>query len=137
MREHSVAELRRKLAPHAENEAQVDGLIEELRRLGYLSDARFAQALANRRGERYGRRRVAWELDEHQVPQAERTAVLAGLAETERDRALAVWRKRFGTLPTSLAERARQHRFLAGRGFDGETITWVLRHAARADSSDD
>ena len=129
--------MRRKLAPHAEDETQLDALIVELRGLGYLSEARFAESLALRRGERYGRRRIAMELDEHRLPEQVRSAVLKGLAETERERALAAWRKRFGSPPASLAERARQHRFLAGRGFDAETITWVIRQSERRESGRD
>lgn len=52
------------------------------------------------------------------------------LAGTEFDRALLVWRRKFGAPPADLAERARQYRFLAQRGFDGETIGRVFRAAA-------
>jgi regulatory protein len=56
--------------------------------------------------------------------------VLQGLRDTERDRALQAWRKRFGQPATDAAERAKHHRFLAQRGFTGEAIHWVLRQGA-------
>jgi regulatory protein len=49
---------------------------------------------------------------------------------TESLRAREVWRRRFGSLPEDLGERARQTRFLAARGFSGEVIRRVLSGAA-------
>ena len=135
-REHSSQELRRKLAPHAESEDQLDTLLAELRALGYLSEERFVQSLIQRRSARYGLRRIARELDEHGVATEIRAPMMQSLAEGERDRALAAWQKRFGKPPVDLAERAKQHRFLAQRGFDGETIAWVMRQARDQQGSD-
>jgi regulatory protein len=38
-----------------------------------------------------------------------------------------VWERRFGTPPASPQERAKQMRFLAGRGFDGDVIRRVVQ----------
>jgi regulatory protein len=38
-----------------------------------------------------------------------------------------VWQKRFGQEPADAAERLRQMRFLASRGFSHEVIRRVLR----------
>ena len=130
MREQSRSELLRKLAPHAESPEQVHALLDSLEQAGHLSEERFAQSLARRRAERYGRRFIAQELDQHRVAADVAAPILADLAVDERSRAQAVWARRFTQAPADLAERARQHRFLAQRGFDGETIAWVLRHAA-------
>jgi regulatory protein len=46
---------------------------------------------------------------------------------TEYERALEVWRRRFGEPPVDAAERAKQMRFLAGRGFEGDVIQRVVR----------
>jgi regulatory protein len=51
---------------------------------------------------------------------------VAGLRETEVERAREVWRKKFGDLPKDSAERAKQMRFLASRGFGGDTIHRVV-----------
>lgn len=137
MREHSVLELRRKLTPHAESADQLEAVLAELGAAGYLSDERFAHSLARRRGERYGRLRIEHELDEHRVPAPVRAEVLRDLAQTERQRALAAWAKRFGRAPADPAERARQYRFLAQRGFDGEVIAWVMRRAGAGACEDE
>ncbi|MBM3409617.1 MAG: recombination regulator RecX, partial [Betaproteobacteria bacterium] len=51
---------------------------------------------------------------------------LQALKASEFDRALEVWRKRFGEPPDSRESRARQMRFLAGRGFAPEVIRRVV-----------
>lgn len=52
---------------------------------------------------------------------------VAGAARaTELDRARAAWQKRFGQPPASAAERAKQIRFLQGRGFSFDVIRRVI-----------
>lgn len=136
LREQSRSELMRKLAPHAESPEQVQALLDDLQRAGLLSEQRFVESLVRRRASRYGRRFIEHELGEHKVAAEVAAPLLRELAGDERSRALALWRRRFGAPPADLAERARQHRFLAQRGFDGETIAWVLREAARTPPDD-
>jgi regulatory protein len=129
-REHSRLELGRKLTPHAESADQIELLLDALERDGFLSSERFAQSLAHRRGPRFGLRRIEQELGAHRLDPAVAGPVLQGLRDTERERALVTWRKRFGESAADPAARARQHRFLAQRGFTGDAIHWVLRHGA-------
>ena len=129
-REHSRLELGRKLTPHAESADQVEPLLDALERDGFLSSERFAQSLAHRRAPRFGLRRIEQELGAHRLDPAVAGPVLQGLRDTERERALVAWRKRFGESAAAPPERARQHRFLAQRGFTGDAIHWVLRHGA-------
>jgi regulatory protein len=42
------------------------------------------------------------------------------------ERAREVWRRKFGSPPADAAERAKQARFLAARGFGGEAVRRVL-----------
>ena len=49
------------------------------------------------------------------------------MRDTELTRAQAVWRKKFGQLPETPLERAKQTRFLASRGFSGATIGKILK----------
>ncbi len=49
---------------------------------------------------------------------------------TELERARAAWTKRFGAPPANALERARQMRFLHGRGFSFEVIRRVVAGAA-------
>jgi regulatory protein len=136
-REHSRLELRRKLGPHAESAEQVDGVLDELEQGGFLSAQRFVESLVNRRAARFGSRRIEQELGVHALSQEVSASALRELKATERDRALAAWRKRFGEPAADPGERARQHRFLAQRGFASDAIQWVLRHGGRGPDGED
>ncbi|VEB41831.1 recombination regulator RecX [Chromobacterium violaceum] len=47
------------------------------------------------------------------------------------------WRKKFGRLPADAAEKARQYRFLAQRGFPADVIRQVLAGGADDDFYED
>ncbi|WP_206954092.1 recombination regulator RecX [Trinickia acidisoli] len=126
-REYSRAELTRKLAPFVEEGDALDPLLDALEREGLLSDARFAESVMNRRSARMGASRIVGELRQHGLDGALIESVGSQLRDTERARAQAVWRKKFGQLPQSPAERAKQARFLAMRGFSGATISQILK----------
>jgi hypothetical protein len=59
----------------------------------------------------------------------------AALRDSELQRAQAVWARKFGQLPASAAERGRQMRFLAARGFSADTVRAVLRGAGCAEAA--
>lgn len=125
-REHSRAELQRKLAPHAQSPDELARLLDELEARKLLSDRRYAESLARHRGERFGAARVRQELLAQGVdPDLVREAA-DQLARTELQRARAVWQRRFGAPAATVAERARQMRFLAQRGFSSEAIRRVV-----------
>lgn len=133
-REHSRAELARKLMRRLEegqDRADVDAVLDDLQRQKLLSDERFAAALVRTRAARYGAARLRLDLKARGVPAAIAAEALnqldAGDGDSEFDRARAVWSRRFGTAPQSLAERARQTRFLELRGFSSDVIRKVLR----------
>ena len=136
-REHSRVELARKLAPHAESAAQLEETLDALEREKLLSAARFVQSVVHRRAARFGVRRIAHELQQHQLQGEVSAPALADLKATERERAQAVWQRRFGEVAESPAERGRQHRFLAQRGFSAEAIRWVLRQGSVASALDE
>jgi regulatory protein len=81
-------------------------------------------------------RRVAYELEQRGVAPAERADALAALRTSEADRAWEAWSRRFGAPPASLSERARQQRFLLGRGFDPEAVAAVFRRLREQPGSD-
>jgi len=126
-REHSRAELTRKLTPHASNEQEVADLLDALEQAGHLSADRFVDSLVRRRGAKYGVRRVAQELAEHRIAPALQAPVLAELKADEPERAWAAWQRRFGRPPTDMNERARQYRFLTSRGFSGDAVAGVFK----------
>jgi regulatory protein len=125
-REHSRAELERRLAPHAQSADEVQRLLDELEAKKLLSDRRFTEVLARSRGERYGAARVRQELKAHGVTEELVREAVGDLTRTELQRARAVWRRKFDAPPVDAAERARQMRFLAQRGFAAEVIRRVV-----------
>ncbi|KVR86414.1 recombination regulator RecX [Burkholderia vietnamiensis] len=126
-REYSRAELARKLAPYVGEDESVELVLDALEQEGWLSDARFAESLVHRRASRVGVARIVSELKRHAVGDTLVEEVNAQLRETELTRAQAVWRKKFGALPQTPAERAKQARFLAARGFSSATIVKLLK----------
>ena len=127
-REHARAELARKLAPHAESEEALASLLDSLESERLLSNTRYAEARVHTRGARYGNARLAQELRTQGVGEADVDAALDGLGD-ELSRARQVWERKFGNagLPNDATERARQTRFLLGRGFSGTIIQRILR----------
>jgi regulatory protein len=126
-REYSRAELARKLKPFVEETDSLDSVLDSLEAENWLSDSRFAESLVHRRASRLGTSRIIGELKQHAVDQTLVEEASAQLRETELARAQAVWRKKFGQLPETPAERAKQTRFLASRGFSGATIGKILK----------
>jgi regulatory protein len=126
-REYSRTELARKLKPFVEETDSLDTLLDSLEAENWLSDSRFAESLIHRRSSRLGASRIVGELKQHAVDQTLVEEASAQLRETELARAQAVWRKKFGRLPETPAERAKQARFLASRGFSGATIGKILK----------
>jgi regulatory protein len=62
------------------------------------------------------------------VSEAAVATALAGLKSGEFEAAREVWRRKFGgRLPRGPADRARQVRFLQGRGFDLEVVLKVIK----------
>lgn len=120
-REHSRAELARKLATHAESPEQLDMLLNSLQAERLLSDVRYAAQRVAVRGARYGNARLKQELRANGVDD---DAMAAALAEggDELARCRSVWQKKFGALPVDAEGRAKQQRFLQYRGFSSETI---------------
>jgi regulatory protein len=60
------------------------------------------------------------------VPEAVISDVVGQAREADLSAARAVWRKKFGALPADAKERARQQRFLLGRGFPADVVRRVV-----------
>ncbi|MBI3157042.1 MAG: recombination regulator RecX [Burkholderiales bacterium] len=135
-REHTRAELARKLARHTEgtpdapdasDARQLEELLDALAAAGLLSDRRAAEALVGAKAQRLGALRLRQLLRERGVPEDEAAAALQAVRGDELARAQALWQRRFGSVAEDAAGRARQARFLAGRGFDAEVVRRVVR----------
>lgn len=126
-REYSRVELGRRLTRDASDVSELESLLDRLESEKLLSSARFAESLTHRRALRYGNSRIAQELRQHELPDALVKSQMEQLAASEFERCHAVWQKKFGTLPENIMEKARQARFLTGRGFSGGVIQRVLK----------
>jgi len=141
-REQSRSELRRKLLPHAVAEAEaaaeagasaaetdpatrVDALLDWLEAHNHLSHERFVESRVHARASRFGNLRIRQELKQHQLTLSADAA--QALKDSELERACAVLARKFTHPPSNQAERAKQARFLAGRGFSPEVIARALR----------
>jgi regulatory protein len=139
-REHSRIELRRKLmraarlrdeaaaaeAGASDRAAEVETLLDWLTEHRYLSEARFVESRVHARAARFGQRRIAQELSQHGASLDVDTA--QRLRASEFERAQALWARRFGSEPAAdAALRAKQMRFLAGRGFASDVIYRVVK----------
>jgi len=144
-REQSRSELRRKLlrvalqppaggdgsatadGDHEQAAAQVDKLLDQLQAQGLLSDERFVESRVRVRASALGTRRIQMELGRHGLKLPAQP--LQQLRDSELQRAAQLWQRKYGAPALDLRERARQMRFLAGRGFSGEVIRQVLATA--------
>lgn len=126
-REHSRQELSRKLeriAPEGEN---VEVVLDELAAKGWLSEARFAEQSVRAKARRYGPIKVAHDLrakgvGDEAIADAFRAAGSDGAANIE-----SVWLTRFKAAPADNRARARQIRFLQGRGFALDEVMRFLK----------
>jgi len=128
-REHSVAELRRKLRSREHDGDIVEQVVERLQEERLLSNERFVEAYVRSRYEKgFGPLRIQAELRERGVP----GELVAQGIEPEgahwTELMSRVRQKRFGSvLPDDYPERARQMRFLQYRGFVVEQIRQLLK----------
>ncbi len=136
-REHSRAELARKLRRHLTEGAdasEIERVLDTLAAKGMLSEARFTANLVRNRAARFGVARVREELRQHDLAPELIAQATDELRESELARARAVWRKRFGVAPRDDAERGKQLRFLAARGFATDIILRVVRGPSGEDT---
>jgi regulatory protein len=126
-REHSRAELLKKLKPHAGPEDDLPALLDQLTEQGWISEARVAQSVVHRRAGRLGAARLKQELQAKGLAPELVSSTVAELAQTELARAVAVWQKKFGVPASDPKTRATQARFLLGRGFAPGVVSRVLR----------
>jgi len=125
-REHSRAELERKLAPHAQSPAALEQLLDALAAKRQLSDERYAEARAHQLARKYGAARIRQDLKAKGIDDD-----IAGRipAEGEAARAAAILARKYRTPATTPRERARRTRFLLQRGFSHDTIRRVVSSA--------
>ena len=125
-REHSRAELERKLKSFETEPGTLGQALDELQAKGFISEQRVIESVLNRRAAKLGTARIRQELQGKGLDPQAVSAALTSLQTSERARALAVWRKKFGAPPQDAQAAAKQMRFLAARGFGAEIIRRVV-----------
>ena len=126
-REHSAAQLRRKLTQRGFDGGTVSEVVERLSETDLLSETRFAENLARSRARKgYGPLRIRAELKEARVPDADISAAIGSLdcdfeALAEEARAA-----KFRERPGDAGSWQKQYQFLQRRGFEPEQIRAAL-----------
>ena len=124
-REHSRLELSRKLAPHAESESILQGVLSELEGRKLLSNHRFAENRAHVLSRKYGAARIRQDLKAKGIA-ADIAASVACVGD-EAARARAILARKYREPAHSRKEQAKRMRFLQGRGVSYDTIRSVRR----------
>ena len=126
-REYGRAELESRLVGGGADRAEVRSTLNDLLAQGLLSDQRFARAVVSKKAGNYARRSIAGELKAKGIAPDDVDDALRE-ADIDDDGALAaLWERRFGQLPASEREKARQVRYLQARGFSLSAIFKLLR----------
>ena len=125
-REYSRQELTDKLTAAQASPEEVEQALAQLEAKGLVDDARVVETLVNRRSGKLGASRLRQELQAKGVSPELVAETMAGLKGSELARAQAVWQKKFGQLAATSAERNKQARFLASRGFSGDVVRQVV-----------
>lgn len=128
-REHSRAELQRKLAQHETEPGELARALDELQAKGFINEQRVVESVLHRRAPRLGAARVKQELQAKGLDAQAVAEAVSRLQATEEARAREVWRKRFGQAAGDANERARQMRFLLSRGFSAPVVRNVVKGA--------
>ena len=133
-REHSRAELERKLASFEEAPGALAQALDELQAKGFISEVRVLESVLHRRAAKLGALRIRQELQDKGLAPPLIAQAMDELRGSELARAHEIWRSKFGQPADSPAAQARQARFLLARGFSAEVVRRVLKTAAIDDA---
>ena len=128
-REHSRKELEQKLKPHEETPGELTEALDFLAAKDFINEKRVVESVVNRRSTKLGAARVRQELMAKGLPADDIADAMQTMRGTEFERALVVWRKKFGTPPSDASERGKQVRFLVSRGFAPDVVRRIVSGA--------
>lgn len=136
-REHSRAELARKLEARDYVDADIAAVLDALTDAGLLSETRFAEAFVTARVRKgQGPRRIRAELRQRGVTDEMIDRAFDEAAVDWLELAQRVHRRRFGDQPPAdVRDRARRVRFLEYRGFGADEIYAVVPDCADSSRS--
>jgi regulatory protein len=122
-REHSRAELGRKLSRHAQAPEALEVLLTDLEQRKQLSDERFTSERTRSLSRKYGAARIRHDLKAKGV---DAQLIDQVSSEGELERARAILARKYREPAATREERARRMRFLQSRGFSSEIIFKLL-----------
>jgi regulatory protein len=125
-REYSRLELRGRLIDKGGDPEDIENLLNDFEKKGWLNEGRFIEILIRSRRNRFGCLKILRELEEKGVSDSGITLAKELLSRDEELIAKTIWKKKFGVLPVSLSERGRQARFMQSRGFDQSLVRRIL-----------
>jgi regulatory protein len=133
-RDRTVVEVRANLERRGAGEAVIDAAVEELVRMGYVDDARFARQFAEdrRKLDAWGSERIERRLTALGVSREHVHAALAGDDHDDLAAAVALLERRFPTPPATPRERDRALGHLVRKGYELELAHDALRRHAGA-----
>ena len=122
-REHSRAELARKLAPHAQSADAVEAVLDLLWSKKQQSDERFAEERARVLSRKYGAAKIRQDLKSKGIAEE----IVRGISsKSDVERAKAILVRKYREPAATREERARRARFLQSRGFSYDVIRQAL-----------
>jgi len=119
-REHSRDELARKLAPYAESNEILEGVLRELESRKQLSNERFAEARTSWLARKYGAAKILQDLKSKGVSEEVSDRAVAELDDVAK--AKEILARKYRAPATTREERAKRARFLQSRGYSYDTI---------------
>ena len=132
-REHSRAELVRKLSPHEEVPGELAQALDELQAKGFIDETRVLESVLNHRATKLGNGRIKQELQAKGLAPAAVAQAMVDLKDSEFARAQIIWQKKFGAPAADANERAKHYRFLLTRGFSSEVVRKVVKLSGAPD----
>ncbi len=136
-REHSRAELVRKLTSYEEVPGELTQALDDLQAKGFIDETRVLESVLNHRASKLGNGRIKQELQAKGLAPAAVAQAMLDLKDSEFDRAQGVWHKKFGSVAVDANERAKHYRFLLTRGFSAEVVRKVVKQAGSSDEDGD
>lgn len=125
-REHSRLELQTKLARYSDDIDEINIALDELQKDNWQSDTRYAFAYANKNSSKHGVMRILNDLRHQGINEVCINEIRDSLSDSEYQRALLVWQKKFGSIAENPKAYAKQYRFMLGRGFSNDCINKIL-----------
>jgi regulatory protein len=129
-REYSRKALLDKLSSYSEDLLQINQLLDEFEQLGYISDSRYADCFINSRKFKYGKKRLAYQLQQKGIS---KEIIVEHLDNIDIENEVAVAHqlivRKYGDLLLDRSTVVKAERFLLYRGFNFTVIKHALKLA--------